>query len=96
MADDQNQVSAVRSTAPTSGTPEAEAFVAALAARVEATEAKIASDFISLEEAAAFRVKSGLSALTSQIRKENGDDRIFTGKPEPKKKTKKKRVRVSI
>ena len=92
MSDNQNQAAA------RSGTAEAEAFVEALAARVQATEAKIAEDFISLDEAEDFSVKSGLNALTTQLRKENGDDRIYTREPAPpkKKKTKKKRMRVSI
>ena len=93
MSDNENPAGA-----PKSGTAEAEAFVAALEARVQATETKIAEDFISLEEAESFSLKSGLSALTTQLRKENGDDLIYTKKPEsPKKKrTKKKRMRMSI
>jgi hypothetical protein len=93
MAATQNQ----RPRVPTVGTPAAEAFIAELEARIAATEAKFEKEFMSFDEIEAQCLKSGMNALTNQIRKENGDDRYFTKKKaEPKKAKTKKRVRVSI
>ena len=86
-----------RSIAPRAGTADAEAFVAALAAQVPSTEAKVAEEFLGLDEVEAFSVKKGMNSLTSQIRKENGSDRVFTKPPQTTKgKSKKKRLRVAI
>lgn len=81
---------------PRIGTDEAEALVADLERRIAETEATMAEQLVSTEEASNFCIRTGLSALTEQIRKENGSDLMFTRKPEPQKKPKKKRVRVAI
>ncbi len=97
MADTDNQSGSTGGGVPQVGTAEADAFVAALEARVLAAEEKIASEMVSTDEAESFCLKTGLSALTSQISKENGSDLVFTKPPAPKKKKKKKkRMRVSI
>ena len=97
MADESDQSGAQQDAVLIAGTPEAEAFATALLAQVSEAEARIAEEFLSLEEAEAFALKKGINALTAQIRKENGSDRLFTSEPQPtRKKSKKKRVRVAI
>jgi hypothetical protein len=88
-----------RHGAPEVGSAEAEAFVASLAGQVADAETRVAEDFVSRDEMQEFASRSGLNALTAQVRKEVGDDRIYTKKsepPKPKAKKKKKRVRVAI
>ena len=82
--------------APRVGTDEAEQFVADLERRIAATEATMAEQLASPDEVSDFCMKTGLNALTQQLRKEVGSDLVYTKKPEPQKKPKKKRMRVAI